>query len=68
MHQASGRSAVARDTRRAMAGQVGKVVVLSIREYVSIYRRPVMHLNVIETMQIQLRGATQPLKPFEHLN
>jgi len=44
-----------------MAGQVGKVVVPSILEYVSIYRRPVMHLSVKESMQIPLSGATQPL-------
>jgi hypothetical protein len=30
-------------------------------EYVSIYRRSVMHLNVIELARIPLRGATQPV-------
>ncbi len=46
------------------SGRSGK---RSIREYVSIYRRPVMHLGVTESMPIPLRGATQPLEPFEPL-
>jgi len=58
MHQASGRSAVA---LRAMAGQVGKGVVPSIHGYVSIYRRPVLHLTLYNQMRIPHRGATQPL-------
>jgi len=44
--------------QRQGAGRSGK---RSIRKYVSIYRRSVMHLSVTEWMRIQLRRATQPL-------
>jgi hypothetical protein len=39
---------------------IGKVVVLSIHGYVSIYRRAVLHLIVIKSDANPACGATQP--------
>ena len=43
------------------AGRSGKSLFSAYVQYVSIYRRSVMHVSVIGSMRIQLRWATQSL-------
>jgi hypothetical protein len=46
---------------RARRRPIEKVVVLSIHGYVSICRRPVLHLNLKKSDANPASGATQPL-------